>query len=371
MGNRSSPIIRRINNLLTNFEASNKSIDEFREQIDSFQIPTYMILLVLSLNKIPTYGKFGKSFFTCTIRYKDIDFMLKDIKGYMCRIYSTHKSDKIKLLSEEIRTKIVKACDLLDGILSEELMEKVLAGNFFIDNSQSYIHLRRHFERLKKDLNRQLVQSEMRKEFSKLSDLLNFQQESTLRIEEICFSLLNVFFSLTDFIFVIFDIMEDNAPTWKNSNKFMHLNWNEKFKKVLDVKNNQIKFFYDKLLDFKNTIRNPFSHGIIGEYSLLVHLDVIGLVPLSYKKFIPGFQIFGVDSKKAREITKITTEFVNFLESNSPYNFYMTYLSYSLPIPIEKQSLAELKSEMTDIDTFTNFVKNKAQLQELSINFDD
>jgi hypothetical protein len=46
-------------------------------------------------------------------------------------------------------------------------------------------------------------------------------------------------------------------------------------------------------------------------------------------------------------------------------------LSYSLPIPIEKQSLAELKSEMTDIDTFTNFVKNKAQLQELSINFDD
>lgn len=354
--------------LLKDFETSKKATSEFVQHVVSFEIPTYMVLIVLVLSKIPLYGKSGKSLFACTIRYKDVDFMLQDIKGYKCRIYSTEKDDKIELLSKLIKKKIIRACDLLDGILSEELMENVVAGNFFIDNS--YIHLRRHFERLAKDLDRQLNLSGKGPEGNELADLLNFQFDSMLKVEQISFSLLNVFYSLTDFIFVMFDIMENNDPSWENSSNFMYLSWNEKFKKVLGVKNTQIKFFHDKLLDFKNSFRNPFSHGIIGESSLLVRHDVVGLIPLSYKKFLSGYQLFGVDSDRSREIIKFTKEFLYYLENKPPYNFYMKFLSYSLPIPVERNSLQELRGEMTNMDTFVEFVERKAQLQDMYDNFD-
>jgi hypothetical protein len=308
----------------------------------------------------------------CTLRYKKVDFMLEDIRGNKCKIYSTQKNNTTDLLSKQIKTKFTTACDILDGTLSKQLMQKVKAGDFFINNS--YIYLRRHFERLTHDLSsqldRQADQSKMHSDVNELADFLNFQYESMLKVEEICFSLLNVFYSLTDFIFVAFDIMEENDPSWEKSRKFMHLTWNEKFRKVLDVKNDQIKFLHDKLLGFKNSFRNPFSHGIIGESSLLVPLDIVGLIPLSYKKFLLGEQFFSAGPHKAIEILKLTKEFLNFLENNRPYSFYMKFLSYLLPIPVERQNLEELKAEMTDMDTFVKFVESKAQFQDMLDNFD-
>src|SRR4030095_11584439 len=205
MRKESDLTIKKINNLLRKFEASKKPTGEFGEYIDSFQIPWYMMVFVLSLNKFSTYTRSGKSMYACTLRYKGVDFMLEDIRGYKCKIYSTQKNDTIELLSKQIKTKFLTACNILDRTLSKDLKKHVKAGNFFINNS--YIYLRRHFERLTRDLNRQLDQpritdgfnrqldqSKMHSDVNELATLLNFQYESKLKVEEICFSLLNVFY---------------------------------------------------------------------------------------------------------------------------------------------------------------------------------
>jgi hypothetical protein len=99
-------------------------------------------------------------------------------------------------------------------------------------------------------------------------------------------------------------------------------------------------------------------------------LNEVGLVPLSYKKFSFDYHIYGVDGNKARDILGITEKFFHLLENTPPYNFYMKLLSYPLPIPFNREQLAELKSNLTDMNTFEAYLENRATMADMIDNFD-
>jgi hypothetical protein len=351
-----------IKKVLKDFEPSKINSEQFTNKIIRIdEIPSYLILLLFKSIDFIALNKFGISRFAFTIRYKGVDLMIRDYRSYRCEIYSIQNDQHIITTCKEVQSKITKGVDILDECLSIELGEIAKQGGFFIQNS--YTLLGRFFYTLSQEI------KDNESAFKSLS--FTDQIDYLWKLEQKSFSLLVTFFSITDFLFLIFYIMDEKVQSSEDIKKFTRLKWNQKFMAALDINAKEIKPFYEKLLKFRNKYRNPLSHGMVGEDSLLIPFPYIGLMPISYKNNLRGYLSYGLDSNATKDIIKTTEGFLDLLERIEPYCFYMMFLSKALPIPVKKEALLRLKSEMTDIESFSEYLESIADSQDRMDNLED
>ena len=182
--------------------------------------------------------------------------------------------------------------------------------------------------------------------------------------------MIHAFYSYLEFIFdVIYAFEQPNIDFWE----FRKKPWVDRFKIVFDLKVKDINEMYLKLSEYRNKYRNPLSHGLTNEISVLVPLSGSGLVPLSYH-FLSNEIYYGIrglnDIKLAEQIIETFGSFLFYLSKNEPYCYYMRYAEYNFEIPVNKKDVEELKKNMSSIENFEAYLQDKSLYMDAVTNRD-
>jgi len=189
-------------------------------------------------------------------------------------------------------------------------------------------------------------------------------------ISNLTFSLITSFFSVLDFILNAFYVFDQTS---ENFSLFRDLRWKSKFKKTFSINSDKLlKDFYDELSRIKGIYRNPLTHGLIKETDYLVFLPSIGLIPFSFSDLNKTtlFRYIEIDSDESIRIIKIFEDFFDFLSITEPFNYYMAYFKYNFPIPINQDEINKIKEEMTSIESFEQYLIDRAEYEDRIINMD-
>lgn len=373
-----------VRSVIRNFEPFEPK-DECFENIVTGIIdpPAYIVRVLLSVTDFKVYrSNSEKVDWESYLRYKNQIFMIRDYKFGSWSIESTNKTSSTMQLAKEIKTKISRAVKLLDPLFGKALKCEIRRGNFYLNNP--YIKLFYIFNFFKERLSESIADYEaaereakdaeplsksplagLANDGNKFADFINkkigYQFSKPPIITNYTYALSSSFFSLLEFLLCAIYSFENP------STKFMRFKnetrWDEKFRLIFDLnKSSDLKTFYDNFLKIKEEYRNPLSHGLLeDDVSLLVSFPTLGLIPVSYKHF-EKIHFLGVEIQKdeAKWIIENFMNFLLFLEKNTPYSFYINYLSSGFDIPMIKKDMEKIKSNMKTPEMFEEYLKGES-----------
>jgi len=343
-------------------------------------IVQYVLLAVLGLDH---YGRSDKVWWQTYFTYKNRIFKVRDYKFGSWTIEGDDHTEEGKKVADEIKERISKACKVLDEVLYQELKQKVDIGDYHINNAHRKLvdifefHLDRTREviigydlamkKIGKMKPPNLKPPKMPRKgigivrntgLSKyLNTVYRLRTQSARAITSHCFAMITSFYSLTEFLLeAIYAFERSRLPL----EDFRKLEWNERFKLLFPIDNNkELRQFYNSFIDIKRNYRNPLTHGLADEAGRLVWLDFAGLVPLSYHYLSTKLNYDEVQIAKedALVIMETFTKFLSFIESNEPYRYYLRYLSYGFPIPMNPKQIQKYKAEMTSFENFEEYMQ--------------
>lgn len=189
-------------------------------------------------------------------------------------------------------------------------------------------------------------------------------------ISNYSFSLILSFYSLLEFLLDVLYAFERPKIAFS---KYKKKKWFERFEQVFPVNSNEeANTLLTELKDIKNNYRNPLAHGLFSEANLLVSMPYIGLIPLSYKylsnRIYYGF--LNMEKEDALKIISIFRRFLKFVNKEEPYRFYMLYIDYDFPIPINKKTILEIKQKMAKYEEFKKYLDERSRYEDMVINRD-
>jgi hypothetical protein len=152
--------------------------------------------------------------------------------------------------------------------------------------------------------------------------------------------------------------------------EFRSLSWKDRFKSVFDLEDVELKKLYDVIVEIKDSYRNPLTHGLNNEVNLLVPIEGEGIVPISYE-FLndkPHFTSKIISIEKSTEYLSTLDNFFNYLSKTEPYSFYWLYLQYDFNIPKSTSNVENLKSHMTSIEEFSDYLDKMEEYHERKMN---
>ncbi len=365
----------KISLILKDFKSFNPKSTDLSEfvniSIGNYNPPSYIVeVLLCGINKFKNYGREEKVLWHTYFNYKNCLFVIRDWKGSSWALEVEKRDEKTIKLAEEIKKNIIKASELLNNLLIKELTVIKNRGDFYLNNV--YHKLFPIYEFYKKKIY-EIIKSYDKKTKKlnpkNLSDILNPIIERQKEIANYSFSLLLSFFSLTEFLFDVIYIFKKSGEGFFD---FKELDWKKRFKVTFDLKDKEIKDFYEKFIAIRKKYRNPLTHGLTNEASLLVKWPSIGLVPISYKYLLNEicYDLFNVREEDALSIINKFDSFLKFIKKKKPYNFYMMYIKYGFPIPAVKKDISQIKKEMTTITNFKSYLDGKAEHETMIDNLE-
>jgi len=198
---------------------------------------------------------------------------------------------------------------------------------------------------------------------------LNKKAKLENEITAYSFALILSFFSLMEFLLDVFYAFEQ--PHIKFS-VFKKKKWDERFKLIFDLnKEKDIKQIYDEVKEIKREYRNPLTHGLYKEANLLVKFPYIGLIPLSYNYLFDEICYGpGISMNNVCDIINTFESFLNILKNKEPYKFYMLYIDYGFPIPMNEKEMSKIKEKMTSYVEFKEYLEWRRAYEDMIINRD-
>ena len=95
-------------------------------------------------------------------------------------------------------------------------------------------------------------------------------------------SAIEAFFGWTEHVFVQLAIFTSENMTGNRVVDLAHSNWQKKYERVFDMNDSTSKFHYLNLCEIRNSLRNPFAHGLIRkDFSGICFHSRIGAIPLN------------------------------------------------------------------------------------------
>jgi len=325
------------------------------------------------------------------IRYKKHDFMIRDYKFGSWSIETDKKDESTIQLAKEIITKISRASKFLDKPLSKALRSQVEKNNFYLNNSYHKLNSFYKFfqERLLESIKDfELAEKQAQKPSSSsktpLHGLIGSEAHITEYFEKkigyaytkppvitsYTFSLMSFFYSLLDFLFNAIYAFEGQKIKFT---EFKKMRWEEKFRLLFPVdKNGELNAFFSNFVKIKREYRNPLTHGLSDDTSILIPFPKIGLIPTSYEYLSHKihFSHVHITKDEARWIMDNFNKFLQYLEKNDPYRYYFHYIEYGFSIPMLKKAMSELKSRMTSFEEFKDYMEGYAKYQEMIMNME-
>ena len=289
-------------------------------------------------------------------------------------VHSEHKNNTS--IFGEILGKLKAAGRLAGGMLEHELSIHIEKGEFWINNS--YHSLRSSYDFFRDETEASLNALET---FESAPQIENDGMEGiTERFNEgmrhkriityRSIPLINSFFSLLEFLLDAFFSFEQPTGTFL---EFRQLNWQDRMKLVvlLEPGSNILKC-YEQIVRIKTDFRNPLTHGLTNKSVLLVPVPFGGLVPVSYEHLSNTlhFGMTQISPRVVREIVSAFDRFLDAVEKKEPYAFYLRYLESGFSLPASKKEADPILKEMSDMETFEQYLEDRSMYEDAVVNRD-
>jgi len=373
--------IRQILKDLTPFEPRSNDYCKYVSILTGiYNPPSYMVeILLLAILGFEDYGRMEKVLWHTYFHYKNCAFMIRDYKFGSWTIEGTGKDERVLRLAEAIRDKVIKASKVLDRALHSILKARLEKEKFYLKNvyhklSSIYeFYEKKVLGALKKDKKFE----EDKKKVKGIPDILRIINTRSARMKVISEMISNYTFALILSFFSLLEFLLDVIYAFEQPNKkffeFRKERLDDRFKLLFPInKNKKLKHFYDEFLNIKTNYRNPLAHGLTSEVNLLVPLSRTRLVPLSYEYLSdsPHYGFVEIEQEDAVKIMGTFTRFLKFMKNEEPYRFYMLYVTFSFPIPIESKEISEIKKRMTTYRYFKKYLIDRGIYESMLINRD-
>jgi len=359
---------------LKGFKPLKKSISVVGSPVIRGDISTGYLIQILFFNilKFPNYGRDEKCYWHTFLSYKGYNFSLNDGKfGWV--MYAEDNAIKKDGIINEIKGKIDKAINLLDKELKEFFNKNKNNKEIKLYLNNNYSNLISFYNFYRKQTNKIITKIDKNKpkQIVGLIDFLNndskrkkkggtislFMEEEKI-LPKYCFPMMLSFFSLLEFLLVVFFCFNIAKLNCQKLDEFRYKEWDEKFKAIFDLKNRTISRIYSELKNIKKRYRNPLTHGFLGKPSFLVFSPWLGIIPFSYKNLKDSlyYGFIEIEKDEAIKILKTFDDFINFITKNDPFRYYIIFLRSGLTIPANKGDIRFLKKKMNDLRTLKQYI---------------
>lgn len=354
-----------------------ESFFEFKNvSTQNFEPPAYMVAFVF-FNALG-YRNYGemieKVWWHTYFTYKGCTFLVRDYKFGTWSLESKGDIAITKALVPEVMGKIRCASRYADRLLEKELRNQIDRGHFFINNG--YGKLRRAYEfyldeatSAMKAIDEFDASAATKKPaFHEIADHHNrrLHLENVLAFRAV--PLMTSFFSLLEFLLDVFYAFQQPDMTFF---EFRNKPWRDRLKEVVPVSlGSPFASVYGRISDFKGRYRDPLTHGLTNESSLLVAFPFAGLIPVSYEHLSNAVH-FGFTQVMREAIAEMTSAFEGFLallSEQEPYCYYILYVDYGFSVPMAKEVAASIRKEMTSYEGFEEWLQAKSMYQDAVTN---
>lgn len=331
----------------------NENDDESNFQnvsIRNYEVPSYIVAnIFFEYLGFHNYGKLDKIWWHTFFSYKDYKFLIHDYKFGTWSLMCKDKATEAKKIIPEIVAKIKCASNSADKLLQDKFLENISNKKFWIKNN--YHELMTLYTYYKKEV----------------KSKIKYRNYTT----EILYKTIPMIISFYSFLEFFLDVVFAFSNMQMSLKDFRNLIWQERFKLLIKVNQTQkITPIYDKLVNIKNNYRNPIMHGLGNESGLIVSSKYEGLVPISYKLYGKRIELsfFSFKEHNSVEIMETFDEFIHFIKRNKPYSFYVQYLESRFEIPVDSETIEQIKSKMTNKKNFNEYLERKKKYSDMIYN---
>jgi len=372
-----SDLLRAMTGIEPHTPADGESFMEYTNvSTQNYEPPAYMVAFIFfDALGYRNYGEMVEKVWWHTyFAYKGCFFIIRDYKFGTWSLESKGDIEAAKALLPEIMGKIQCASRYADRLLGSELKGHIGAGEFFINNG--YGKLRSAYE-FYLDEARTAMQAIEKLESATATQKPAFHEVAEhynrrLRLENILafrmVPLMTSFFSLLEFLLDVFYAFKQPEMSFF---EFRNMPWRDRFKAVIPVTSRSpFTPVYERLSVLKGQYRDPLTHGLTSESSLLVGVPFAGLVPISYEHLSDTvhFGFAQMTRGAAAEMLQAFEEFFGALSEQEPYSYYVLYVDYGFSVPAAKEAAQQICQEMTSHEGFEEWLQARSMYENAVIN---
>lgn len=376
--------IQKINAVLTELKPLDK-VEDFGTVLIGRVVdpPSYMAQIALGGGgKFPMLRREDKSRWQIQLSFRGAKFQITDWKGYAISIEGQDDSVELRGLATVLLKKIRIAATILDKELQPHLKAAAETSDFYLINS---LHKARFlYEQFREDLRQAMSSPDSHVEDGVTvdddaerpkgiiveldragSDWLSRLMHLNRKVAHYGCAAVTFYFAYLDVVMnIVYPFLDKPSAEFVD---FRSKDWHERFKEIFPVAEDQsLKEVYDKLLDLRRRIRNVVVHGYSGDEGILVPLGRFGLVPATYTSLLtaPQYGFFAMDPDEAKSALDLFDRMDSWLESSDPYRYVLRYADSSWEIPFGPDKIESIKSEMTTMEEFQEFLQEKARADD-------
>lgn len=374
--------IQNILNPIAPIEEKNTKADKgflfnaARTDAGRFLPPYYLIyFLFVDLLGYKNLGKFEKVAWSVPIDFKRVAYLLEHRKFGMGLFAADKESQESEC--KEIVTKITKAVKAAQPYFEWLANEAAKRSDLNVLNHSLRLYERYVF--LVEEYRAKLREADSRKD-----ENIRTQYPSNswgierpyyrLRKETawLAISTIDAFYSLTEHVFIHAAILKGKALTGEDVACLAEGDWASKFKSCLDVRDKDVKLYYDRLVDIKRQIRNYVAHGAFGKdgEAFQIHSGA-GAVPLllPHQKGSSRFSMQSGVEFREEEAIKVIEDFMNFYWGSESFP-EIVYIQSDLPTILPYASDSTYKKAMESIQSMEEFTDYLTGMFDNSANMD-
>lgn len=343
----------------------------------NYEPPAYIVaFLFLSVLGYKDFGSSEKVWWHTFFTYRGHLFLLRDYKFGSWSLEALKGHPVPPDVLRQVIAKIQSASRHADELLSQELKKKISQEKFWLHNG--YSTLKAAFAFYAEELKSSIANLEraLKRHARNKPSLKNIGGRWTerARLERVisyrAFPLFVSFFSLLEFILDAFYAFQRPSLSFFD---FRRQIWEERFKTLIKIPpSSDILKHYEKLLRIKALFRNPLTHGLTNETSLLVPVPFGGLVPATYEHLESSvhFGMTAISREVALEALDTFAQVLAYFNDELPYAYYMRYIEQGFSIPIQSSDIAGIKAEMVNLKSFEEYLEQRSQYQDAVTNRD-
>lgn len=337
----------------------------------NYDPPAYIVAFVFFfVLGYKNFGGFEKVWWHTYFRYKNILFLIRDYKFGTWSLEAKTDIEAAKDLVPELKGKIRSAARHADKILKTEFKAEIEKGQFYINNgygklSSTYEFYLEETKAAVVALDEFVAQEAGKKhDMQEIVDSHNKRLHLEMVVTYRTIPLITAFFSLLEFLLDVFYAFQQPELSFF---EYRNLSWQDRFKSTIPLQpGNDFTKHYEQLVNIRSQYRNPFTHGLTNESSLLVPFSFAGLVPVSFEH-LSNTVHYGFVQMSSNTVKEIISTFSNFLDligNEEPYCYYVLYVDYGFPVPVAKQAVESIVKEMTDYEGFKEYLQARSHYED-------
>jgi hypothetical protein len=351
-------------------------------------LPHYYLVyfLLVELLRFPDLGKFEKIAWSVPIDFEGAIYLVEHRKlgvGIFCENPDAHEDEAKRIVSL-----IMKGVKVADPFFRSIADDAVNQSRVNVKNNSSllfrrYEHLRDRFHETWAEATARKGEVETHTRTRQISGSSNPIKEVEHRFPAfklmqearwIGIAAIDAFFAWTEHVLIHLAIIQGRVTTGNEVASLIGAEWQEKYKKALDIRDKESKRFYDSLGTFRRQIRNYMAHGAFGKQgeAFSFHSDA-GAVPVMLDEVRGNirFSLLSGEVEFEEQIALSTIEeFIAYLWSG-PRQPARTYIQDAdLPLILTFASDGTYKDAMKSVEDMERFAHGLAMQFDNARNMD-